>query len=65
MPQFYFRTGSTAGMVTLPPGIEIAKAGQSVTANVELTVPIPLEVGQRLWIRDGGRLSESAKSRRF
>src|SRR6202050_4705490 len=54
-PQFYFRTTDVTGIVTLPEGTEMVMPGDSVTMDVELSVPIAMEEKLRFAIREGGR----------
>jgi elongation factor Tu len=54
-PQFYFRTTDVTGAITLPEEIEMVMPGDNVTINVELIMPIGVEVGLRFAIREGGR----------
>jgi elongation factor Tu len=53
-PQFYIRTMDVTGNVTLPAGIEMVMPGDNVNLEVELIVPVALEVGSRFAIREGG-----------
>ncbi|HEY80170.1 MAG TPA: elongation factor Tu [Caldilineae bacterium] len=54
-PQFYIRTMDVTGTVSLPEGIEMVMPGDNVNLQVELIVPVALEVGSRFAIREGGR----------
>jgi elongation factor Tu len=54
-PQFYFSTTDVTGVVTLPEGTEMVMPGDNVAMDVELLVPIAMEVKQRFAIREGGR----------
>jgi elongation factor Tu len=54
-PQFYIRTMDVTGAVRLPEGIEMVMPGDNVTLEVELIVPVALEVGGRFAVREGGR----------
>ena len=51
-PQFYFRTTDVAGVVELPPGVEMVMPGDRVTMTVELIAPIGLETGLHFSIRE-------------
>ena len=54
-PQFYIRTMDVTGAVFLPEGVEMVMPGDNVNLDVELIVPVALEVGSRFAIREGGR----------
>ncbi len=54
-PQFYFRTTDVTGVVGLPEGVEMVMPGDNSTFDVELIVPIAMELGLRFAIREGGR----------
>jgi len=54
-PQFYIRTMDVTGAVQLPEGVEMVMPGDRVTFEVELIVPVALEVGGRFAVREGGR----------
>ena len=54
-PQFYFRTTDVTGAITLQEDVEMVMPGDNVTINVELIMPIGVEVGLRFAIREGGR----------
>ncbi|MDM8521054.1 elongation factor Tu [Anaerolineales bacterium HSG6] len=54
-PQFYIRTMDVTGAVYLPEGVEMVMPGDNVNLDVELIVPVALEVGSRFAIREGGR----------
>ncbi len=54
-PQFYFRTTDVTGVVTLKAGTEMVMPGDKIEVNVELIVPIAMEMGLRFAIREGGR----------
>ncbi|KAH6799678.1 hypothetical protein C2S51_036162 [Perilla frutescens var. frutescens] len=53
-PQFYMRTADVTGTVLLPKD-KMVMPGDNVTASFELISPVPLEVGQRFAMREGGR----------
>jgi elongation factor Tu len=53
-PQFYIRTMDVTGNITLPQGVEMVMPGDNVNLEVELIVPVALEVGSRFAIREGG-----------
>ena len=54
-PQFYFRTTDVTGVVTLPEGTEMVKAGDNVEFIVDLISPIAMDKDLRFAIREGGR----------
>jgi len=53
-PQFYIRTMDVTGHITLPEGVEMVMPGDNVNLEVELIVPVALEVGSKFAIREGG-----------
>ena len=53
-PQFYIRTMDVTGAISLPEGVEMVMPGDNVNMAVELIMPVALEAGQRLAIREGG-----------
>ena len=54
-PQFFFRTTSVTGELSLPEGIEMAMPGDHTPLDVNLDKPIALEAGSRFAIREGGK----------
>ncbi len=54
-PQFYIRTLDVTGAIELPEGVEMVMPGDNITMEVELIVPVAMEVGGRFAIREGGR----------
>ena len=54
-PQCFIRTADCAVDVTLPEGTEMAMPGDNLTLNLKLNYPLPILVGQRFAIREGGR----------
>jgi len=54
-PQFYIRTMDVTGVAQLPGGVEMVMPGDNVNLEVELIVPVALEMGSRFAIREGGR----------
>jgi len=54
-PQFYFMTTDVTGGIKLPQGVEMAMPGDNVKMEVELIVPVAMEIGRRFAIREGGR----------
>ena len=55
MPQFFFRTTNATGSIQLPEGTDMVMPGDTVSVDVELTVPVALEQGLEFAIREGGR----------
>ncbi|NJN43604.1 MAG: elongation factor Tu [Anaerolineae bacterium] len=53
-PQFYIRTMDVTGHIVLPEGVEMVMPGDNVNLEVELIVPVALEVGSKFAIREGG-----------
>jgi elongation factor Tu len=53
-PQFYIRTMDVTGSITLPEGVEMVMPGDNVNLEVNLIVPVGLEVGSKFAIREGG-----------
>ncbi len=53
-PQFYIRTMDVTGNITLPEGTEMVMPGDNVNLQVELIVPVGLELGSKFAIREGG-----------
>lgn len=54
-PQAFIRTADCAVDVTLPEGTEMAMPGDNITAQMKLHYPLPILVGQRFAVREGGR----------
>ena len=54
-PQFFFRTTSVTGELTLPEGVEMVMPGDHTPLDVSLDKPIALETGNRFAIREGGK----------
>ncbi len=54
-PQFFMRTSDITGDVKLKEGTEMIMPGDNATVDVELITPIPVEVGLRFNMREGGR----------
>lgn len=54
-PQFFMRTADITGDVKLQEGTEMIMPGDNATVDVELINPIPIEVGLRFNMREGGR----------
>jgi elongation factor Tu len=54
-PQFFFRTTSVTGELSLPEGVEMVMPGDHTALHVNLDKPIALEAGSRFAIREGGK----------
>jgi len=54
-PQFYVGTMDVTGAIELPEGVEMVMPGDNVNLQVKLIVPVALEAGPRLAVREGGR----------
>jgi elongation factor Tu len=54
-PQFFFRTTSVTGELTLPAEVEMVMPGDNATLRVSLDKPIALEAGSRFAVREGGK----------
>lgn len=54
-PQFYIRTMDVTGSVKLAAGVEMVMPGDNITFEVDLIVPVALEIGSRFAVREGGR----------
>jgi elongation factor Tu len=54
-PQFFFRTASVTGELTLPGGVEMVMPGDNASLEVVLDKAIALEVGSRFAVREGGK----------
>lgn len=54
-PQFFMRTADITGDIKLQEGTEMIMPGDNATVDVELIAPIPIEVGLRFNMREGGR----------
>lgn len=54
-PQAFIRTADAAVDVTLPDGTEMAMPGDNLTVEMKLNYPLPILVGQRFAVREGGR----------
>jgi elongation factor Tu len=53
-PQFYIQTMDVTGNIELPSGVEMVMPGDNVNLEVELIVPVALELGSKFAIREGG-----------
>merc|ERR1712161_76961 len=54
-PQFFMRTADITGDILLKEGTEMVMPGDNTAVNIELIAPIPIEVGLRFNMREGGR----------
>jgi elongation factor Tu len=54
-PQFFIRTADVTGDIQLHEGREMVLPGDNLSFDVELIVPVPLNIGLRFAIREGGR----------
>lgn len=54
-PQFFFRTTSVTGELSLPEGVEMVMPGDHTPLDVSLDRPVALEAGSRFAIREGGK----------
>jgi len=54
-PQAFIRTADCAIDITLPDSVEMAMPGDNLTVGCKLHVPLPILVGQRFAVREGGR----------
>jgi elongation factor Tu len=55
-PQFFMRTADVTGTVTaLKEGAEMVMPGDNTTVTVELQMPVPMAVGLRFALREGGK----------
>lgn len=54
-PQAFIRTADTAVDCTLPEGVEMAMPGDNLALSLKLMYPLPILVGQRFAMREGGR----------
>ncbi len=54
-PQFFFRTTSVTGELSLPEGVEMVMPGDHTPLDVSFDKPVALEAGSRFAIREGGQ----------
>jgi elongation factor Tu len=54
-PQCFIRTADTAVDITLAETVEMAMPGDNLTVNMKLNYPLPVVVGQRFAVREGGK----------
>ena len=54
-PQFFFRTADATGDIKLPPSVEMVVPGDNANIEVNLLSPIPMSVGLKFALREGGK----------
>jgi elongation factor Tu len=54
-PQCFMRTADVAAAITLPEGVDMAKGGDNLKFTIKLEFPMPVKVGERFALREGGR----------
>lgn len=54
-PQMFIRTGDVAATITLPEGTEFVMPGDNSNFTIKLMFDMPVEVGLRFTLREGGR----------
>ncbi len=54
-PQFFVRTGDFTGIVTLEGGKEVALPGDRCSVTVQFENKIPINIGDRFAVREGGK----------
>src|SRR2546426_2930319 len=54
-PQFYFRTTDVTGVVALPAGGGVVRAGGNVAITAEVILPVAVGPGVRFWVPVGGQ----------
>ena len=54
-PQFFVRTTSVTGEMSLPEGVEMVMPGDNPPGVIRLDRPIALDAGSRFAIREGGK----------
>lgn len=54
-PQCFIRTADTAVDLALPEGMAMAMPGDNLTASMKLNYPLPIVLGQRFALREGGK----------
>lgn len=54
-PQCFIRTADTAVDITLPEGAQMAMPGDNLTVGMKLYYPLPVVIGQRFALREGGK----------
>ena len=54
-PQAFIRTADCSAEIQLQGGVEMAMPGDNLEVKMKLHVPLPVVVGQRFALREGGR----------
>ena len=54
-PQAFIRTADCAADISLPDGVEMAMPGDNLAVDLKLHFPLPIVLGQRFALREGGR----------
>jgi len=54
-PQFFFRTADVTGDISLPANTEMVVPGDNATITIDLMSAIPMDVGLRFALREGGK----------
>jgi elongation factor Tu len=54
-PQCFIRTADTAVDIKLPEDRQMAMPGDNVTVTMKLNFPLPVVMGQRFALREGGK----------
>lgn len=54
-PQFFLRTADVTGSLMLPEGVEMVMPGDNATLTCKVIHPVPMDVGLRFALREGGR----------
>ena len=54
-PQCFIRTADTSADIQLPEDVEMAMPGDNLTVKLKLFYPLPVLVGQRFALREGGK----------
>ncbi|EGR28781.1 hypothetical protein IMG5_168850 [Ichthyophthirius multifiliis] len=54
-PQFYLRTADVAAEIQLHGENKVGMPGDNITADLDLHFPLPVSVGQRFALREGGK----------
>lgn len=54
-PQCFVKTADIAAKITLPETVQMAMPGDSLSIHMKLDRPLPIELGARFALREGGR----------
>lgn len=54
-PQIYLRTADVAAEINLPEGVKMGMPGDQVNVTIKLANPLPIDLGQKFAIREGGK----------